>query len=67
MEMFNPKSILDLGCGTGKELDYFYSKGIKVVGVEGSRVAISRAANQGFIKKYNLRKELNLNRKFDLI
>lgn len=67
IELFNPKSILDLGCGTGKSLDYFISKGIDAVGVEGSVLAIHKAKNPRAILRYNLNKELNLNKKFELI
>jgi SAM-dependent methyltransferase len=67
IEIYNPKSVLDLGCGVGKSLDYFKSKNIEIIGVEGSTLAISQALNPNSIKKYNLNKELNLNLKFDLI
>lgn len=67
LELFDPKTILDLGCGVGKSLDYFISNGIAVTGVDGSRVAISRANHPEFIIKHNLEKELDLHKKFDLI
>ena len=67
IELFNPKTVLDLGCGTGKSLDYFHSQHIEVVGVEGSKIAISEANHPELILKYNLEKELKLNRKFGLI
>ncbi len=63
----NPRRVLDLGCGVGKSLDYFFSKGIEVFGVEGSWAAIESAKNKQFIMRHNLSKELRLNRKFDLI
>lgn len=65
--MFNPKSILDLGCGTGRSLDYFISKGIDAVGVEGSALVIRNSNNKKHILRHNLNKKLNLNRKFDMI
>ena len=67
IQMFKPMSILDLGAGVGKSLDYFYSRGIEVLGVEGSRLAIANAEHPELIIKYNLNKMFNLNRKFDLI
>lgn len=67
IEFYNPKSILDIGCGVGKSLDYFKSKNIDVFGVEGSALAISKAINKNLIKKFDLNNELNLNKKFDLI
>lgn len=67
IELFNPKSILDLGCGIGRSLDYFISMGIDAVGVEGSDLAIRKAANSKAILRYNLNSELDLNKRFDLI
>lgn len=67
MELVNFKSVLDLGCGTGKALDYFISKQKDTIGVEGSKIAISRANHPELIVRYNLEKELNLNKRFDLI
>lgn len=67
VELMAPGSILDLGCGVGRSLDYFLSKGIDAVGVEGSALAISKALHPERIIKYNLEKELKLDRKFDLV
>lgn len=67
MELFHPASVLDLGCGTGKALAYFYAKGLDAMGVEGSKLAISKSEHPQLIKHFNLTKELNLNRKFELI
>jgi cyclopropane fatty-acyl-phospholipid synthase-like methyltransferase len=62
-----PSTVLDLGCGTGQSLDYFLSKGVDVFGVEGSKLAISRALHPERITPYNLNNELNLGKKFDLV
>ncbi|MDD5355067.1 MAG: class I SAM-dependent methyltransferase [Candidatus Omnitrophica bacterium] len=67
IELFNPKTVLDLGCGTGKSLDYFISKNIEAIGIEGSKLAISRALHPEKIIKFNLERCLHLNRRFDLI
>ena len=67
IQMFKPKSVLDLGCGAGKSLDYFYFKGIDVMGIEGSKLVISKAKYPQLIMQYNLNNELKLNKKFDLI
>lgn len=64
---FKPKTVLDLGCGTGKSLDYFLSKNISVTGMEGSSLAIKQSIHPELIQKFNLNNELNLNQKFDLI
>jgi len=39
----SPASVVDIGCGTGAMLANFADRGVKVLGVEGSRAAIRRA------------------------
>lgn len=68
LEIFKPNSIIDLGCGTGESLNFFIEKEINdVVGIEGSNIAIKKAKNKIFIKKFNLNQKLNLNKKFDIL
>jgi SAM-dependent methyltransferase len=67
MELYRPGSVLDLGCGTGQSLDYFVDRGVDVVGVEGSALAISRARHPERMRQWNLNRELDLGRKFDMI
>jgi 2-polyprenyl-3-methyl-5-hydroxy-6-metoxy-1,4-benzoquinol methylase len=62
-----PKSVLDVGCGVGYSLNYYLSKMIDGWGVENSTMAISNSVVKERIIKYNLKKELNLNKKFDLV
>ncbi|MBX9782824.1 MAG: class I SAM-dependent methyltransferase [Chitinophagaceae bacterium] len=62
-----PLSVLDVGCGIGLSLQYYLSKGIDAVGIENSNIAISQSGVKEKIVKYNLNKELNLNRIFDLV
>jgi len=66
-EMFKPKTVLDLGCGTGKSLDYFVQLGIDCIGVEGSKELIAQSRHPARIVQFNLNKALDLNRKFDLV
>ncbi len=42
----NPKSILDVGCGTGEFLHYCQQKGLKVTGIEPGEKARNFAKNQ---------------------
>lgn len=67
IELFAPGTVLDLGCGVGKSLDYFHDRGIEIKGIEGSQLAISRARHPDLIAQFNLNNELNLGRKFDLL
>ncbi len=67
ISIFRPKTILDVGCGTGRSLDYFLSRGIQAQGVEGSELAISRAKNRSAILQWDLNTELNLHKQFDVV
>ena len=35
IERFNPKSIIDVGCGEGQLIEYFHDKGLIVIGIDG--------------------------------
>ena len=65
--LFQPRSVLDVGCGTGISLDYFKGKGISVRGLEGSALAISKARNAPLIRQHDLNEPINLGETFDLI
>jgi SAM-dependent methyltransferase len=68
IEMWQPRSILDVGCGTGKAIDYFISRGLSdVVGVEGSQIAIDSATNPEVLKCCDLVNTVDLGRTFDLV
>lgn len=67
INLYNPNSVLDVGCGVGKSLNFFLSKNIDVLGIEGSHLAISEAKNPQLILKYNLNKAVNIHKRFDLI
>lgn len=66
-ELFHPRSVLDVGCGTGISLDYFKSKGIHVRGLEGSELAISKARNAPLITQHDLNEPIDLGETFDLV
>ncbi|MEO8044787.1 MAG: methyltransferase domain-containing protein [Spartobacteria bacterium] len=67
IELFQPRSVLDVGCGTGISLDYFKSKGISTRGLEGSALAISKARHGSSIRQHDLNEALDLGEKFDLV
>ena len=67
LSRLHPASVLDVGCGVGKSLDFFLAHGVDAYGVEGSKLAISRALHSSRIIEWDLRKELKLPRKFDLV
>lgn len=67
LEKFQPKSVLDVGCGTGVALGYFKDNDINVIGIENSRLAIRQSKNADLIIKHNLKKPFDLKRKFDMV
>jgi len=42
LEVFAPRSVLDVGCEIGWSLDYLLDRGVDAVGIEGSALAILR-------------------------
>ena len=63
----NPTSVLDVGCGVGKSLEYFSNFDIETIGIENSAIAISKSLFKDKIIKHNLKHQFNLNRSFDLV
>ncbi|MEJ2187779.1 MAG: class I SAM-dependent methyltransferase [Gemmatimonadota bacterium] len=64
---FRPESVLDLGCGVGRSLDYFLEHGVDAIGVENSPLAIRHARNADHIVQANLNDPVDLGRRFDLV
>ncbi len=64
---FHPRSVLDVGCGTGGSLAFFVERGLDAMGVEGSALAISRNPNAGRVQRHDLEIPLDLGRRFDLV
>jgi SAM-dependent methyltransferase len=68
LEIWRPRSVLDVGCGPGVVIDYLLARGIDdVQGLEGSALAIEMAKNPGRIKEADLAIPVDLGRKFDLV
>lgn len=67
LELFRPRSVLDVGCGTGWSIDFLVEHGVDVLGIEGSALAISKARHPECILKHNLNKRVSLQREFDVI
>jgi SAM-dependent methyltransferase len=62
-----PKSVLDVGCGTGLALHFFIPHGADGVGIEGSKLAIDKSPCADKIMLADLNKPIDLGRKFDLV
>ena len=68
LELFAPRSILDLGQGTGQTVAFFVKAGIAdVQGVEGSPEAIAASPHPEKALCWNLNETLALGRTFDLV
>ena len=67
LERFKPRSVLDVGCGTGGSLAFFVEKGLDAMGVEGSALAISKNPNAERVRRHDLEIPLDLGRRFDLV
>jgi SAM-dependent methyltransferase len=68
MELFQPKSILDVGCGTGEWLSAFREHGVAdVLGVDGAWTeGAPRELPDSCFRQHDLRQPLKLDRPFDL-
>ncbi|HEY9662067.1 MAG TPA: methyltransferase domain-containing protein, partial [Allocoleopsis sp.] len=69
MELIQPKSVLDVGCGTGNWLAVFHEYGIEdYLGIDGDYVDLDdlQISKQRFIP-HDLKEPLPLDRTFDLV
>jgi SAM-dependent methyltransferase len=67
IELWHPHSVLDVGCGIGRAMDYFIERGVTdAIGLEGSPLARSMAKDPDLIRETDLSKPLDLGRRFDL-
>lgn len=69
IDLVRPRSIIDVGCGLGTWLSVFMDHGIQdVLGVDGAWIDCDRLSipRKHFLI-YELRKHLQLNRRFDLV
>lgn len=64
---WHPRSVLDVGCGTGQAVRYLIDKGIDCTGLEGSQAAIDASPVGDRIRLVNLNQPVALGRMFDLV
>lgn len=71
MDLVNPKSVLDVGCGIGTWLHAFKENGIDdIFGIDGDYVdknLLSKYISTDQFKSFDLEKPFDLGRKFDLL
>jgi|LakMenEpi03Aug12_release.lakeMendotaPanAssembly.Ray.scaffolds.fasta_scaffold215632_1 hypothetical protein len=65
IDLYSVKSVLDVGCGAGKNLEWFRSKGLEIQGVEGWPEAVAVCTVPVIQHDYTLT-PLALNRRYDL-
>lgn len=65
-QQFQPKSVIDIGCGVGMYLAEFKKFGAEIVGVEGSEAALPQSFVPAETVIFDLTEPLDLSRKFDL-
>lgn len=66
VKRFNPKSVIDIGCGAGIYLKEFMNEGVDIFGYDGSPAALKESLIGDKIKIYDLTLPLKLSKKFDL-
>lgn len=66
LELRSPRSVVDVGCGTGLMLERFAAHGVLVQGVEGSRSAIRRSSVGDRIHRANLERGVPTLGRFEL-
>jgi SAM-dependent methyltransferase len=68
VELFEPRSVVDVGCGTGVWLSIFCEHGVSdILGIDGSWVAqCQREIPDTFFREYDLTQPIALERAFDL-
>jgi SAM-dependent methyltransferase len=68
LNLWNPASVLDVGCGPGVVLDYLLERGLTdLQGLEGSAVAIEAAKHPELIQRVDLAAFVDLKRRFDMV
>ena len=55
LRRYAPKTVLDVGCGVGRSIDYFVDHGVDAVGIEASELAIRRSRHPERIVLFDLR------------
>jgi SAM-dependent methyltransferase len=67
IKYFNPKSVIDFGCGIGNILCWFEKRGIDILGIDGSKACYKHTL---FSKKkfllFDLRNSYKIQEKYDL-
>jgi hypothetical protein len=67
IETYQPKSLIDVGCGAGFSTEYFLQKGLEILGVEGYLPAIESSPIKEYIHIHDfIKSEFIPEKKYDL-
>lgn len=67
IKLFNPKSVIDFGCGSADLLAAFEKRGIEVLGIDGSRANFRHLKiNKNNFLLFDIRKAYKSKKKYDL-
>jgi len=67
LKTFNPKSVIDFGCGTGDLLHLFEKKGTEILGIDGSRANRNHCKiNKDNFLLFDIRNKYKSKKKYDL-
>lgn len=66
MEHFQPKTVVDIGCGEGLFINELHQRGVQVLGCDISDAALKLSSKDFIIFQADATKPVRFNRKFDL-
>ncbi len=66
VEHFNPKTVVDIGCGEGLFLNALYKRNVQVIGSDISEAAIKLAPKDFIVFQSDATKPIRYNKTFDL-
>ncbi len=71
IQLVNPQSVVDIGCGIGTFLHVFKMNGVSdVLGIDGpwaNKKLLKKYINPEEFQEWDLEKEIKLNKKYDLV
>lgn len=67
MQRIHPKTVLDVGCGTGVSMDFLVAQGVEVEGLEGSTLARKRSKHPERIRIHNLQEPWTSGKRYDMV
>jgi 2-polyprenyl-3-methyl-5-hydroxy-6-metoxy-1,4-benzoquinol methylase len=66
IELFSPRTVIDVGCGNGIYLEALNRRNVYSVGCDGSSHGVRLCSPELFVFQHDLKEPLVVNRRFDL-